>query len=97
MPKKYLDIDNCIIINDSKRIQLEPAEKKTKTKNQLAKKIFKEKLMKDSSESSIYTKLYRYEKEGYINEPTDLIEAVLKLLIVSRDDLIKEREDDKPF
>ena len=88
--KKFLDIDNCIIINDAERIQREPAEKKTKTKRQLSKQIFKLKLMSDSTESSIYTKLWRFEKEGYAKEPTDLIDAILKVLIVSRADLIKE-------
>lgn len=87
---KKLDIDNCIIINDSFRIQQEPAQKKTKTKRQLSKQIFKAKLMGDSTESSIYTKLWRFEKEGYTKEPTDLIDAILKVLIVSRADLIKD-------
>lgn len=86
---KFLDIDNCIIINDAKRIQQEPAQKKTKTKRQLAKQIVKLDLLPNNSESSIYTKLWRYEKEGYANEPTDLINAVLQLLMVSRADLIK--------
>lgn len=86
---KFLDIDNCIIINDAKRIQQEPAQKKTKTKRQLSKQIDKLDLMPGSTESSIYTKLWRYEKEGYANEPTDLIAAVLKVLLVSRDELIK--------
>ena len=91
MGTKYLDIDNCIILNDVKRIKEEPAQRKTKTKRQLSKQILKLKLMPDSTESSIYTKLWRFEKEGYTKEPTDLIEAVLKVLNVSKDDLIKVR------
>ena len=86
---KFLDVDNCIIINDAKRIQQEPAQKKTKTKRQLAKQIDKLNLIPESSETSIYTKLWRYEKEGYSNEPTELIDAVLKVLMVSRADLVK--------
>lgn len=89
--EKYLNVDNCIILNDSKRITSEPAEKKTKTKRQLSKQIHKKGLMPGSTESSIYTKLWRFEKEGFTKEPTELIDAVLKVLIVSRADLIKER------
>lgn len=86
----FLDIDNCIILSDSRKIQKEPAEKKTKTKRQLSKLIFKKKLM-PGSESSIYTKLYRAENDGFVKEPTELIDAILKILIVSREDMIKEK------
>jgi len=91
MEVKYLNIDNCIILSDVKKIEQESAAKKTKTRRQLSKQIFKAKLMDDSSESSIYTKLYRFEREGYTKEPTDLIDAILKILNVSRVDLIKTR------
>jgi len=91
MEVKYLDIDNCIILNDVKKIQEESDCKKTKTKRQLSKQILKAKLMDDSTESSIYTKLWRFEKEGYTKEPTDLIDAILKILKVSRADLVKVR------
>lgn len=91
MEMKYLNIDNCIILSDVKKIENESTAKKTKTRRQLSKQIFKAKLMDDSSESSIYTKLYRFEREGYSKEPTDLINAVLKILNVSRVDLLKTR------
>lgn len=91
MEVKYLNIDNCIILSDVKKIEQESVAKKTKTRRQLSKQIFKAKLMDDSSESSIYTKLYRFEREGYTKEPTDLIDAILKILNVSRVDLIKTR------
>lgn len=87
---KFLDIDNCIILNDAKKIQEEPAQKKTKTKRQLSKQIFKLKLMSDSTESSIYTKLWRFEREGFTTEPTDLITAILKVLDVKKEDLVKK-------
>jgi hypothetical protein len=89
--EKYLDIDNCIILNDSKRIVAEPAEKKTKTKRQLAKQIHKKGLIPNATESSIYTRLWRFEKEGYVKQPDDLIDAVLKVLLVSSVDLLKQR------
>ena len=89
--EKYLDIDNCIILNDSKRIVAEPVEKKTKTKRQLAKQIHKKGLIPNATESSIYTRLWRFEKEGYVKQPDDLIDAVLKVLLVSSVDLLKQR------
>ena len=92
MATKYLDVDNAIIINDAKRIQEEPAQKKTKTKRQLSKQILKMNLLPGLSESSIYTKLWRFEKEGYKKEPTELIDAILKVLNVSKADLVKTKE-----
>jgi hypothetical protein len=86
--KTFLDIDNCIILNDVKAIKEEPPKKKIKTKRQLSKQILKKKLV-EGSESAIYTKLWRFEKDGYTKEPTDIIHAVLKILDVSRDDLVK--------
>ena len=91
MATNYLDVDNAIIINDAKKIQEEPAQKKTKTKRQLSKQIHKQNLMPGLSESSIYTKLWRFEKDGYKKEPTDLIDAVLKVLNVCRADLVKTK------
>lgn len=84
----YLDIDNCIIIHDVKQIKKEPAEPKIKTKNQLAKKLVKSGLV-DGTKVSIYTKLSRAEKDGYITEDKILVEALLKTLEVTRKDLVK--------
>lgn len=87
--KKFLDIDNCIIIHDVKQIKKEPAQKKIKTKNQLARQLFKLKLV-EGSKISIYTKLSRYEKEGFKNEDTELTKALLEVLEVDKSELIKE-------
>jgi len=87
--KKYLNIDNCIIIHDVKQIKKEPPQKKIKTKRQLSKAIFRSKILSDS-ESSIYTKLYRYEKEGFKSEDKPIIEAILTILEVEKEELIKK-------
>lgn len=98
---KKLDIDNCIIKSDVSKIKKEPPLKKIKTKRRLSKEIDKKKLIKGATESAIYTKLWRLEKDGYEaeKEPTDIIEAILEVLNsgldeqdekVSKSDLIKE-------
>ncbi len=89
MGRKFLDIDNCIIIHDVKQIQKSPAQAKTKTKRQLAKKLAKSKTVK-GTEISIYTKLSRYEKEGFKTEDKELTLAILEKLEVSKEELIKE-------
>lgn len=89
MARKFLDIDNCIIINDVKQIKKIPAEAKIKTKRRLAKKLVKLKLY-SGTDVSIYTKLSRYEKEGFKNKDTELVEAILKVLEVDESELIKE-------
>jgi hypothetical protein len=89
MEKIYLDIENAIIIHDVKQIKKEPAQKKIKTKNQLAKKIHKLKLI-EGSEESIYTKIWRSETEGYKQEPKELITALLKVLEVDMNELVKK-------
>ena len=87
--KKFLDIDNCIIINDVKQISKSPAGKKIKTKRQLSKKIVKDKLL-PGTEVSIYTKLSRAEKDGFKTEDKELVNAILEILEVSKKELIKE-------
>ena len=91
MPNKkyFLNIDNCIIMNDVKQIKKEPAEAKTKTKNQLARKIFNKNLY-PGSKVSIYTKLSRLEKEGFNEEDENLTAAILDILEVDKEELIKE-------
>ena len=91
MARKFLDIDNCIIIHDVKQIKKEPAEAKIKTKNKLAKEIHKRKAL-SGSKISIYTKLSRAEKDGFKQEDNDLIEALLSVLEVDRTELVKNKE-----
>jgi hypothetical protein len=90
MKKFILDVDNCIILNDVKTIRQEKQDKKVKTKRQLAKRIVKEKLLPGVTDSSIYTKIYRLEKDGFDEKPVEIIEAILKILDVDEVDLVKE-------
>lgn len=85
----FLDVDNCIILHDVKQIKKEPPQKKIKTKRQLAKLLVKKKLV-EGSEVSIYTKLSRYEKDGFLTEDKELTGALLKVLEVETSDLVKE-------
>lgn len=87
--KYFLDVDNAIILHDVKQIKKEPAEAKIKTKNQLAKKLFKLKTL-EGSEVSIYTKLSRYEKEGFFSKDEALVSALLSVLEVEENELVKE-------
>lgn len=89
MARKYLDVDNCIIIHDVKQIKKTPEEAKIKTKRRLAKKLAKLKLV-EGTDVSIYTKLSRYEKEGFKTEDTELTTAILKVLEVEKSELIRE-------
>lgn len=88
MERYKLDIDNCIIIHDVKQIRKIPAEKKIKTKNQLSRVLHKTGKI-EGSKISIYTKLSRYEKEGFTAYPEKLIELLLETLEVDKDDLVK--------
>lgn len=90
--KGKLNVDNCIMIHDLKQIRKEPPEKKIKTKRQLSKKMHKLKVI-EGSESSIYTKLWRNEREGFIVEPKELINSILKVLEVSESDLVENFQD----
>lgn len=88
MAKQYLDIDNCIVEHDVKQIKKEPAGKKIKTKNQLAKILVKRQLIQ-GTESAVYHRMYRFENDGFATAPQDLIDAILKVLEVDKSDLIK--------
>ena len=88
MEGKYLDIDNCIMNHDLKQIKKDPPGKKIKTKRKLSIQIVKDGKV-EGTQSSIYTKLSRYEKNGFNKEDEKLIKAILCVLEVDRDDLIK--------
>ena len=90
MLKKYLDIDNCIIIHNMKQIKKTPVfQKKIKSKRQLAKKIHNNQDMKETY-WCIYMKISRAEKTGVKPEDKELIAAILKNLEVNEKELIKE-------
>lgn len=84
---KKLDIDKCIMMHDLKQIKKEPAKKKIKTKRQLSIQIVKNKLL-EGTQISIYTKLSRYERDGFKNEDKELTKAILSILEVERSDLV---------
>lgn len=84
--RKYLDIDNSIIIHDVKQIKKHPCGTKIKTKNQLSKILFKRKDV-EGTKISIYTKLSRYEKDGFSKE-CELIAPLLKVLEVEEKELV---------
>ena len=86
-PKKYLNIENCITLHDVKQIQKEPAGKKIKTINALTKLLIKKGLKR--SETAIYSKLQRYQDNGFTAEDVELTKALLKVLEVTKTDLIK--------
>lgn len=85
----YLDIDNAIIIHDVKQIKKEPAQEKIKTMHKLSKKMKSENVI-DGSKISIYTKLHTAQRTGYVKKPIELIEAVLKVLEVNENELVKK-------
>ena len=87
MARKYLDLDNSIIIHDVKQIKKEPPMSKIKTKNRLAKILFN-KFPELGSETSIYHKMVRYEKNGLTSyESNDLISKIKEVLEVSEKEL----------
>jgi len=90
MKDSYLDLDNCITLHDVEQIKKELIHPKIKTINKLTRLLLKKKLI-EGSVSSVYSKLYRYEKEGFNKEDnSNLIKAILKVLDVEEKDLVKE-------
>ena len=85
----YLNIDNCILFHDVKQIKKEPAAAKIRTRNKLAKLLLKKELL-DGTYISVYTKLYRLENQGFSKPVDEIIAALLTVLEVDRDELVKE-------
>lgn len=85
----YLNIDNCILFHDVKQIRKEPAAAKIKTKNKLAKLLLKKDLI-EGTYLSVYTKLYRLELQGFSKPVDELVSALLTILEVDKDELVKE-------
>lgn len=89
----YLALSDCITISDAEIIRQEKKDKrgnpikKTKTLNRLAREMVKGD--KVNSHSAIYTKMYRLEREGFQEEPKELVKKIMKALDVSREELIK--------
>lgn len=88
--KRYLKISDCIILSDSKKIKNDQQSETINTTRRLSQEMFKRGMMLGSSQPAIYTKLWRLEKFGFKWEPREVIDDVLKVLDVSKDELIKE-------
>lgn len=87
--KRYcLQINSCIVLSDAKRLQ--KGLPLFKSKVGLAKYIHLNSLFK-GSETSILTKLYRYEDNGFLNEDTQLTDCLIELLQVNRKKLVVEK------
>lgn len=93
----YLDIDNCILISDFERLKVGANIAPIQSKNELAKILRTRTKFKKTSQSAIYTTMYRAENRGYKKRPDDLIEAILEILnsgldnVITEDHLIKEK------
>jgi len=81
--KKKLDIDKCIIIGDAKRV-LEGVFP-IKNKHTLSQKLA---VSMNESANTIYSKLYRYEKDGFYTENKKFISDICKTLRVTREELV---------
>ena len=82
--KKYkLDIDKCIIIGDFKRIKegIFPIKNKLNLSIQLAR-------LSSDTPNSIYSRLYRYEKDGFFHRSEKLITNICEILRVTEDELV---------
>lgn len=90
--KKIMNVDTCIMMHDMKQIQKEPPQAKIKTKRKLSILLAKRKDL-NSSQKAIYTQLYRAEIDGFKIEDKNLVNAVLKTLEVTREELITEKPD----
>lgn len=81
--KYKLDIDKCIIIGDFKRAKegIFPIKNKLNLSIQLARCI-------SGRPNSIYSRLYRYEKDGFFKKSEKLITNICKILRVTEDELV---------
>jgi hypothetical protein len=81
--KKKLCIEKCILLAGGRR--LEKGLKPIKNTRQLSIELATE----EEKSNNIYFKLYRYEKDGFYNEPVNLIPRLEKLLLVTRFELVE--------
>lgn len=83
--KKKLNIDTCIIIGDARRVKkgLTPI----KNIHTLSKKL---EIDRGESANAIYSKLYRYEKDGFYTENESFINDICVILLVTKEELVKE-------
>lgn len=81
--KFKLDIEKCIIIGDFKRSKegIFPIKNKLNLSIQLAR-------CGKGTPNSIYSRLYRYEKDGFFNKSEKFIRDICKILRVTEDELV---------
>lgn len=81
--KKKLNIDKCITISDFYRSEGEdPISNKLKLSIELAK------VMKPEKANSIYSRLYRYQKDGFYTEDKKFTAKICTLLGVTNKELV---------
>lgn len=85
--KQSYNLELAITLHDLKQIKKEPPQKKIKTKNRLAHLVFKTGIV-EGTKDSIYHKFVRYERDGFKREDEKLTEALIKVLGVSREELV---------
>lgn len=96
--KYFYHVDDAIvrhdykIITSKKKKEGDEKPKKIKTKPILAQKIFDAGILKDYSFEAIYTKLTRYEKNGFKREDIALTQAICKVLGVTKEELVFNRK-----
>ena len=81
--KKFLKIDNAIIISNAERIK--NGKEIIKDKKHLARLI-----EGDGNFENFYMRLYRAEKEGFINENKEMIDKLLTELNVPKDIILSD-------
>lgn len=75
--KFYLDITNCLVIGNARRVK----DKKEPIKSIHA--------LSDEFDTN-YTKLYRYQKDGFYKRPETEISNIMEILMVKENELVKK-------
>jgi len=87
--RKKMALTSCIIIGDARRLKMKKAP--IRTLRRLVNELMKESGFIDISKESLYAKLYRYERRGYIEAYVDvekIAEQICDILLVNKEDLI---------
>jgi len=87
--RKKMALTSCIVIGDARRLKMKKAP--IRTLRRLVNELMKERGFIDISKESLYAKLYRYERRGYIEAYTDvqkLADQITSILMVNEKDLI---------
>jgi hypothetical protein len=83
--KNYFNLTRCILIHDAK---VAPEERFNSIRGFAI--HLKEKGIMTGTLSSIYSKLYRYENDGFYKKPQDITKSILKIFDIREGTLIKK-------